>query len=325
MGRLRVRAKAVSTRASVLVHLASGIGNIVLATPLLRVLDRNGFDVDVVLDADYPGIGSLFKGWSVVRNIHSAPDHHRFLHLYRHVLAAIPPFYWKGYARRYSCAQAQLFRPPDCLFYRDEQRYYLEFARSLGCDISDPPYYFLPVTSDQNIRSSASTLVLAPGCKTGEMAAKRWPYFPELADKFRNVTVIGTSDDLIRFDGSPMRFSDHVTLLVDQLSLKETATCVASAAAVVANDSGLGHVAGAVGVPTKLIFGPTGHLSLGRFPPNVTILRRGLSCEPCWFARRFQACSGEVTCLRELSAEDVAVSVADDINVASCDNIGPGV
>ena len=54
---------------SVLVHLASGIGNIVLATPLLIVLARHGYVVDILLDADYLGVGELMEGWSVVRTI----------------------------------------------------------------------------------------------------------------------------------------------------------------------------------------------------------------------------------------------------------------
>jgi heptosyltransferase-1 len=60
--------------------------------------------------------------------------------------------------------------------------------------------------------------------------------------------------------------------------LRETAAVIAAAGTVVANDSGLGHVAAAVGVPTILLFGPTPNAVFGGFPPNVTVLRSGLPC-----------------------------------------------
>src|SRR5206468_4454091 len=64
-----------------LVHLASGVGNIVLATPLLVALDEMGLTVDVWLDADYPETADLLRPWSVVRHVHTT----RLLH--SHALA----------------------------------------------------------------------------------------------------------------------------------------------------------------------------------------------------------------------------------------------
>ena len=54
---------------SCLVHLASGIGNIVLATPMLVALDELGFEIDVCLDADYAQTVDLLRPWSVVRSV----------------------------------------------------------------------------------------------------------------------------------------------------------------------------------------------------------------------------------------------------------------
>lgn len=47
---------------SLLVHLASGVGNIILATPLLIALNRMGFVIDLLLNADYPQTAELFRG-----------------------------------------------------------------------------------------------------------------------------------------------------------------------------------------------------------------------------------------------------------------------
>lgn len=295
---------------TVLVHLASGIGNIILATPLLLVLKRDGFCVDVLIDADYPGAGDLLGDWSGIRTIYDSRRPRPQQSSYAHVLAAIPPFYWGRYARQYARPRQTIYRAPDALFYCDEQAYYLEFARALGCDISNPPYYFLPVAPEASSTAQSTTVVLAPGCKTGEMAAKRWPFFPELAETLSDVVLVGTEDDLDQFAGARMRFPSHIRSLVGRLSLRETATVLASAGAVVANDCGLGHIAAALGTPTILLFGPTPHATLGRFPPNVTVLRRGLDCEPCWFKKRFDACGGKISCLKELTVDEVCDAVS---------------
>lgn len=301
----------------VLVHLAAGVGNIVLATPLLVALDRAGFAVDVLLDADYPPTAELLKGWSTVREVFGCGAR-RASHLfgrYDALVPAVPPFYWPRLARFYPRAARPMMtrRPPDAIFYRDEQTYYLACAGALLAgraadadgDAAAPPVYRLPVAPSDEYGTGPQTLALAPGCKGGEMGAKRWPYFAELAARFADVVVVGTAEDLRRADGTNIEFAPHARLFVDRLSLRETAGLLASCGAVVANDSGLAHVAAAVGVPVVMIFGPTPERTLGPLAPNVTVVRAGLACEPCWFGERLRACAGRLDCLREISVARV--------------------
>jgi hypothetical protein len=288
---------------AVLVHLAAGVGNLVLATPLLVALYRMDYEVDLLLHADYPQVAELFAGWSVVRRVHAGrvPSGER----YRHVVPAVPPFYWARLARLYDGRRDCVPRPPNALFARDEQGWYLAFAEALGCPRGERPAYTLPVSPSDAHGVTQATLVLAPGCKTGEMAAKRWPHFAALAERFPDVVVVGTADDLRAFGGAAFGFPAHVRSLAGRLTLRETASVLASAGAVVANDSGLGHLAGATGVPTLLLFGPTSDRVLGPFPPNVSVLRAGLPCEPCWTTARLRACRARVDCLRSLGVAHV--------------------
>jgi len=291
-----------------LVHLAAGIGNVVLATPLLIALHDLGFILDVRLDADYLGTGELLEGWSVVRCVHSTaarmplPDEG-----YDYLVPAVPPFYWWKFAALYR-SRRFVGRPPDELFYGNEQAYYLEFARALGFT-AEPPFYRLAIAPASDRGVTATTVVLAPGCKTGEMAAKRWPGFVQLASRFTDVAVVGTADDVLQRDGSRLCFPAHVKMLVDALSVRETAQTLAAAGLVVGNDSGLSHVSAAVGAPTLMLFGPTPDRELGPLPGNVRVLRRGLVCEPCWFQQRFAACKGRIDCLRELTVDAVMIAV----------------
>jgi hypothetical protein len=239
----------------------------------------------------------------VVRRVHAArfPAGER----YAMVVPAVPPFYWTGLRRLYAGRRDCVSRPPDRLFWADEQGWYLAFAEPLGWPRGQRPDYTVPVAPSEEHGVTRSTLVLAPGCKTGEMAAKRWPHFAALAERFADVAVVGTPDDLRGHDGAPLVFPAHARSLVGRLTLRQTAEALAAAGAVVANDSGLGHLAGAAGAPTLLLFGPTSERILGPFPPNVTVLRGGLPCEPCWNTARLSACGGRVDCLRALDVARV--------------------
>ena len=283
----------------VCVHLASGIGNIVLATPLLIALEEMGFATDVRLDADYAETADLLAGWSAVRNVFvgpARPDWRR----YQHVLPAIPPFYWRRFSQWYREVPGVVDRPADSLFYQDEQAYYIAFARTLGYAPLQAPAPRLPVCAGESFGVTATTVALAPGCKTGEMTAKRWPHFAELARRLPDVAVVGTPDDLC---GAP--FPDHARSFVGKLTLRQTAELMATAGVVVANDSGLAHLAAAVGTPTLMLFGPTPSETLGRFPPHVTVLKLGLDCQPCWYTAPLHACGRRVDCLRNLSVDEV--------------------
>ena len=304
----------------VLVHIGAGIGNVVLATPLLAALHEMQFTVDVWLSGDYAQTGDLLKDWSAVRAVLSDVSTDLQSRRYRHVIPAIPPFYWLRYAPRLFAALPLVARPSESLFYENEQEFYLSFACRLGYPVDRRPVVRLPIASSDRREVSLDTLVIAPGSKTGEMAAKRWPYFPELADEFDNVTVVGTVDDLRRFDNTPLRFGPHVKTFVGRLTLRETAELLAAAGAVVANDTGLAYISAAVGTPTLILFGPTPHTTLGQLPPNVRVLRTDLACEPCWFGRRFQTCTGRIDCLRQLSVRSVRDQMLDLLGVQKFPN-----
>jgi ADP-heptose:LPS heptosyltransferase len=294
--------------AVILVHLGAGVGNVVLATPLLMALHELGFAVDVLLAADYSQTAALLRPWSVIREIFTSVTPST-LAPYQRIAPALPPFYQERFGHAIAHRPNALARPPNTLFYENEQAFYLHFAHALDYPADRAPRPCLPIAPSETCGVTSGTVVLAPGCKTGVMATKRWPHFAELAADFSDVVVVGTSDDLRRHDGSLMNFPAHVRSFAGQLSLRETAEFMASAGVVVGNDSGLSHVAAAVGTPTVMLFGPTSSESLGPMAANVKVLRSGLPCEPCWLRNRFRACAGRIDCLAALSVESVVREV----------------
>ena len=297
-----------------LVHLGAGVGNVVLATPLLLALHAMGLETDVWLSADYPQTADLLRPWSVVRDVFTGPLAAPRLARYAHVVPAIPPFYWARFAPRFARLANVVARPLESLFYQDEQES-TSALRAAWLSPGTRPRLRAADSPGRIPRRHPADGRHRAGLQDRRDGDKRWPYFRELAEEFEDVAVVGTADDLRGRDGRPFGFPRRVRSFVDRLTLRQTAEVMAAAGVVVGNDSGLAHTAGAVGAPTLILFGPTPHRSLGAFPPNVTILRQGLPCEPCWFKARFEACNRRISCLQGLRVETV---------FAEMQRMGPG-
>src|ERR1700737_3968488 len=85
----------------VLVHVGAGIGNVILATPLLVALHEMRFKIAVWLRGDYAQTAEVLKPWGVGRTILADTSVDLRLTRYSYVIPAIPPFYWPRYASRF--------------------------------------------------------------------------------------------------------------------------------------------------------------------------------------------------------------------------------
>jgi heptosyltransferase-1 len=88
------------------------------------------------------------------------------------------------------------------------------------------------------------------------------------------------------------------TTLADAVALIRRATVVLS------NDSGLMHVAAALGRPVISIFGPTNPVQVGPYGQPRSVVRLDLPCSPCNF-RRLSQCPHSHACMRDLPIDMV--------------------
>ncbi len=102
-----------------------------------------------------------------------------------------------------------------------------------------------------------------------------------LARGCRIVVLGGPGDDVI-WGGRLKERVPEVLDLTARIPWSQSAAWLAGAAAVLANDSGLAHLAAACGVPVVTIFGPTIPRHTSPRGPQVTVLRKeGLACLEC--------------------------------------------
>ena len=125
-------------------------------------------------------------------------------------------------------------------------------------------------------------LVLAPGSGARE---KHWPqeYFRAVAQWWRD-TIPGNVIVLfgpVEEEHSEMAEAFSSFVIARNLNLGQIASLLASADVYLGNDSGVTHVAAAVGTRTIALFGPSDARQWASRGENVTILTENTQCSPC--------------------------------------------
>lgn len=158
-----------------------------------------------------------------------------------------------------------------------------------------------------------AVIALHPGSGS---AQKNWPAarYAELAallqcDGARLLVIAGPAD------AAPLaalrtRLADGQTarepLTTEGLTLPQVAGLLARCRGLIGNDSGIAHLAAALGTPTITLFGPTDPLIWSPQGPAVTILAPAVPCAPCSAEKR-RLCA-TLDCLSSISVPQVYTS-----------------
>jgi heptosyltransferase-2 len=170
-------------------------------------------------------------------------------------------------------------------------------------------------TSPGSFRAGAGTgtevdprpfIALAPGARWD---TKMWPWerFAEVGLSLARQTgmkilVLGSGGDRELCAGIVRHLGDAGNNLAGETSLMEAAALLGRCALLVTNDTGLMHLAVAVGTPTVAIFGPTSR-ELGFVPPGplARIVETNLPCRPCTTIGRRNCPLGSHDCMLQVT------------------------
>jgi heptosyltransferase II len=216
--------------------------------------------------------------------------------------------------------------------------YYMALATALG---GPPMPLVASLRRDDEAASRATRLledrgwtggrivVFAPGAAFG--SAKRWP--PERvgvvaarATRESAITPVlvgaaadreAAADVRAAFTIADGNAGAPLIDLTGETDLRTLAGVLARASAVVSNDSGAMHIAGAVGVPVAGIFGPTNEHRTAPLPhpshARTAIVSGDAWCRPC----ELRQCPLDHRCMRGVSVDRVAGALRD--------LLGPGI
>jgi heptosyltransferase-2 len=186
---------------------------------------------------------------------------------------------------------------------RPDRAHARQLLRDVGLDLDEP------------------FVVFAPGAAYGR--AKQWlpERYAELATLIINergwsVLMVGAKVDRSACDDIARRLpktGTRINRLIDfcgKSDLPALAGILGEAHAVVSNDSGAMHLAGAVGTKVVAVFGPTREmqtspLSAGPDAPAPVVITHDVFCRPCML----RECPIDHRCMRRIAAREVLQAI----------------
>lgn len=326
----------------VLVVAPSWIGDMMMAQPLLGLLARQGYTVDVLA---LPWIKKLLARMPAVSEVIEMPIGHgqlgfmqrrqvghslRFRYARSIVLpnslkSALVPFFASIRERigfigemRYGLLSDRR-TVDEAAMPRLAQRYY---SLGLPAGSAIPEKIAGPGLSVSRRQQQAALqamgladddtpfVALCPGAEYGP--AKRWPagHYAGLAARALeaglNVWLFGSDKDRAVCAEVDSGCGGRCVNLAGKTDLAQAVDLISMARAVVSNDSGMMHIAAALGLKTIALFGSTSPEYTPPLSDNAEIINLQLECSPC-FERECPL--GHLNCLRQISVERVAQSL----------------
>ncbi len=328
----------------------SSVGDVVLSSPLVRVLHRRYPDcqIDFLIKAEYadlvrynphvahvlqfPGGGTLPDLLRLRRTVTSA-GYDLIVDIHDSIRSR---FLTTGIRRvtrvnKRKIARTLLVHCKVNVYDRfggapDVAARYIETLRSWDVeDDGGTPELFIPgevtgvvdrLLESEQIGGARTCIGVCPCARHGN---KMWP-----ADRFADsaghlaqqsghpVLLFGGVDEremcaAVETAIRRMHPGANVVNLAGRLSLLETGSAMDRCGVVLANDTGLMHIAAARGVPVVTVFGPTVR-QFGFFPrgKHATVVEHpGLSCRPCTHIGLPDCPRGHFRCMKEITADTV--------------------
>ncbi len=315
----------------ILVRGPNWVGDAVMSLPALQELaERDGRGkVDVVCRGS---VASVYRRSPSVRRVWELPGktyiYPKEVRERGYTALVVLPKSWRtaiqawlsGIPRRYGLGtrwRSFLFTDPTPMRGADRQIHHGRlFYRAAGGLIEEPEELPAPqMTAEQEkgeeIVGAGNYMAIHPGAAYGP--AKRWP--PAKFGRFLNelvkrhelpVVALGVeaerrlADEIFELAGKSVKSVN----LAGETSLDECMDVLAGAALVVANDSGLMHLAAGLGTPTVGIFGSSSPQLTSPLGKHTAVVYAGVECSPC-FERECPLEEKRYRCLEEIEVADV--------------------
>ena len=194
--------------------------------------------------------------------------------------------------------------------------YYVEMLEALGFTPSRAPLALTPtdaqrIAAEQHlvrfgIAGRRPIVGMAPGAAYGP--AKRWfaDRFAAVADRLAErfscpVLLFGSQGDRPSTEAVRSAAKTAIVDVAGRTNLGDAVALIARCDLFITNDSGLMHVAGALGVPTVAIFGSTNPKTTYPLGERTVLVRRPVDCSPCLK----QECPADFRCMDLVTVDEV--------------------
>ena len=207
-----------------------------------------------------------------------------------------------------------------------ERDRYLELAYALGVreqKVNKKPF----ITINYNDKNFAKEFLAFRGIDSkgkivsmqfGTSSTMRWKQWS--LDKYRElcnmilklpntkIIIHGSPNEVGIVEGVMARMNNKPIIAAGKTSVKQVAAIIKESDLLVCNDSGLMHIAVAVGTPVVAIYGPTDYTRTAPLGNKHPIIRKNLDCSPCFRLEgieKVKNCPYGYKCLNSISVDEV--------------------
>ena len=304
----------------ILIITLSNIGDIILTTPVLDVLEKEfpGTRVDVMVG---PLGKDIFKHHPRIFKV-IVYDKHTPVMEKRRLIRKLRRINYDlivdlrntlfPYLIGSKYRTTPLYKIPST-FLMHKKDSHLWKLKGLGIDTSRAQFsVFVPKTDEfyvegllDKIPGKENIVVMSPGAKS---LIKKWKKecFSELADRLIEelkvpLVMVGDQNDLDLVNEIESRMKNKAYNLAGRTSITQLAHILRRSKLLITNDSAPMHLGTAMGTKVLAIFGPTDPRKYGPRGEHDRVIRKELDCSPCEVAQ----CKFNHECMKSISTEKV--------------------
>ena len=326
---------------NILAISSTGIGNVILYTPVLKSLRNNFPDANISLIVGSKQAEEVLSGSDIVNEIIILEKEKMSIKKYLLFLSeirrknfdlVITSFLDKSFkVGLFSFLTGAKYRigfdnGPQSIFYnykvkiiseKHEVEYNLDLLRAMGLsELTSDLFFYI---DDDSIKTAKNFLNennisekdFIIGIHPGSARWKRWPKekYSQLCSELINlynskIIIFGSEDEKELADFIVNSTNGKIISACGLFNLKETGSLIKMCKCFICNDTGLMHVASAMKIPVIAIFGPTLHWKNYPWNTKHIIVRKNLECSPCYNYDRIK-CKNNFDCLDSIKIEEV--------------------
>ena len=279
-----------------------GMGDIILATPMLKSLHLSGYSVDLVLFS--LANQTVLQENDFLHNIYVVKKWYemiKFFKRYDYLIstAGVNPQKVKK-LNLLVRAKAVYSGVQERDIHRIDMN--LNISKPLLKTITKEPYIYIKksdevvekyLTAERNVG-----FAIGSGAK---QKFKRWDKFEELIEKVDGNKLVFIGLDELDLED---RFKKYDVKIVKE-SLEDTIKIISKLDLLVGNDNGLMHIGYASGIDTITIYGMTNQKETGGYRQNNKAVFLEMDCRPCFDPTTDNIGCDTLDCLRDLSVQNV--------------------
>lgn len=285
----------------VLVIHSWGLGDLLLATPMLKSLHLNGYSVDLVLFSD---IKILLKDNDFINNIFvlkSKFEFVKFFKRYDYLVSTAGTNPKKIQKLNYIIGAKKVFAS-----YQEKNIHRIDMNLKIVEDLLttrvNEPYIYINNNSVllKKYLKKGKNIGFAVGSGS-KQKFKRWDKYRELISKVDGNKLLFIGPDEVELE----KEYKNLDVTIVKESLEDSVKLISNLDLLVGNDNGLMHIGYATSINTITLYGMTNEKETGGYRKNNETIFLDMDCRPCFDPSTDRVGCDTFDCLKNLQVSEV--------------------